>query len=93
MKSARELSEETGRQSTIIMIFTVVTIVFVSPNTQLYEHSPMTDFLKLPPSFMSSFLALQISQFPWKDDKLPLSYVLKTLRMQPHNSLRILMPG
>jgi hypothetical protein len=33
----------------------------------------------LPPSFMSSFLALDISQFPWKDGKLSLSYVLKSL--------------
>lgn len=31
---------------------------------------------------MSSFLALDISQFPWKDGKLSLSYVLKSLCKQ-----------
>ncbi|KAI1744266.1 hypothetical protein F4680DRAFT_287410 [Xylaria scruposa] len=33
----------------------------------------------LPASFMASFLALQVSQFPWAGDKLPLDWVLKVL--------------
>ena len=43
---AREGGEETARQGTTILVFTVVTIIF------------------LPLSFMASFMALNIKQFP-----------------------------
>lgn len=35
---------------------------------------------KLPLSFMASFLALDVAQFPWDGDKLPLNWVIKIIR-------------
>uniref|UniRef100_L7J9J5 Uncharacterized protein n=1 Tax=Pyricularia oryzae (strain P131) TaxID=1143193 RepID=L7J9J5_PYRO1 len=48
---SREQAEETARQGNIIMVFTIVTIIF------------------LPMSFLSSFFALEIIEFPRDDEK------------------------
>ncbi|KAL4810824.1 hypothetical protein BDV18DRAFT_155437 [Aspergillus unguis] len=55
-------AQSTGRQGNTIMVFTVVTILF------------------LPASFMASFFALPVVQFPRVDDEnMNLSYVVKWL--------------
>ncbi|KAL2672658.1 hypothetical protein Neosp_013372 [[Neocosmospora] mangrovei] len=39
----------------------------------------VTTIIFLPLSFMASFLALEVSEFPWSNDKLSLSFVLQIL--------------
>ncbi|KAF8857958.1 hypothetical protein BDZ45DRAFT_421917 [Acephala macrosclerotiorum] len=59
-RSARQQADETSKQGNTIMVFTIVTILF------------------LPASFMASFFALAISQFPRDPNSmLELHYVVK----------------
>ncbi|KAI0542173.1 hypothetical protein GGR58DRAFT_341144 [Xylaria digitata] len=55
------INEATDKQGKTLMMFTVVTIIF------------------LPVSFMASFLALNVKQFLWGDDKLPLRWVVTVI--------------
>ncbi|TLS26258.1 hypothetical protein PpBr36_04723 [Pyricularia pennisetigena] len=55
----RKQAEETARQGNIIMVFTKVTIIFASQSNT----GP------LPVSFLSSFFALEITEFPRDDEK------------------------
>ncbi|KAI1639109.1 hypothetical protein F4809DRAFT_172745 [Biscogniauxia mediterranea] len=60
-RSSREEVEETARQGHTLMVFTVVTIIF------------------LPPSFMSSFFAISVAQFPHDQSSGEVSWPLSYL--------------
>lgn len=61
------------------MWFTVATIVFVSEIPSDGDIVYLLSASQLPLSFMASFLALEVSEFPWSNDKLSLSFVLQIL--------------
>jgi hypothetical protein len=76
-RSARLQTEETSRQGNTIMVFTIVTILFVSILKFCYN-LPHTNRFQLPASFMASFFALAINQFPRDSSSmLDLNYVVK----------------
>jgi len=72
---ARRQAEETARQGNVILLFTVVTVVFVSEPTPSALPSPLT--VQLPLSFITSFFTVPIAAFPYNDkDKMPVGFVL-----------------
>lgn len=88
-------AEESDKQSKALMVFTVVTIIFVGPshldgNCYFYGAVPMffdssADTVlhrQLPSSFLAAVFAINLDAFPWNEDgRLPLSYFLKFLCM------------
>lgn len=76
-----EQSKETARQGRTLMLFTVVTILFVSSFIQpgpICTGANVRLYLQLPLSFMSAFFAIAIDAFPVDENgKLGLGYVLK----------------
>lgn len=80
-------AEESDKQSKALMVFTVVTIVFVryltGPGNKMVPLFP--DFLtllhgQLPSSFLAAVFAINLDAFPLNEDgKLPLGYFLKFL--------------
>jgi uncharacterized membrane protein (DUF106 family) len=90
LKMMTKQAEETGRQGKTLMVFTVVTITFVSfadPRicsiiyscelTVVHLRGP---FSQLPSSFMAAVFAINLDSLPLdSNDRLPLSYFLKYL--------------
>ena len=76
---AREAKEQTGeaiKQGRTVLLFTVVTIVFVRLSLVL-PGTQETNVQQLPLSFMAAFFAINIDVFPVNENgKLDLSYVL-----------------
>ncbi|KAI9869299.1 MAG: hypothetical protein M1813_000088 [Trichoglossum hirsutum] len=71
--SGRKQAEDTAKQGNTIMVFTLVTIIFVSEPRA--KHSPGLLFLnilnpKLPMSFLASLFALNVTAFPHQADNL-----------------------
>jgi hypothetical protein len=86
---AREQAVSTSRQGHTIMVFTIVTILFVSlPSTLLLQlKSTNRVTVKLPMSFMAAFFAINVKEFPHAEDStLRLNWVLKyTRKLVPIN--------
>lgn len=61
---AREQAQFTGRQGQTIMVFTIVTIVFVRSLYLRLRCGPRAKMWKLPMSFMASFFTISIKEFP-----------------------------
>ena len=81
-KNARKQAVDTGKQGNTIMVFTIVTILFVRVLIQLSFRTCSRELrkLQLPASFMASFFALPVEQFQRTDGtnpQLKLSYVVK----------------
>jgi hypothetical protein len=71
-------TEETVRQGRSIMLFTVVTIIFVSiKNSFLVFDEQVTDLEQLPLSFFSSLFAMNTAEFSSWDLRRELSYMRK----------------
>jgi hypothetical protein len=86
---AREQAVSASRQGHTIMVFTIVTILFVSlpSNSTAPVKSTNGVTVKLPMSFMAAFFAINVKEFPHANDgTLHLSWVLKyTRKLVPIN--------
>ncbi|KAM6511718.1 hypothetical protein FALCPG4_016717 [Fusarium falciforme] len=76
---AGKLTVQTGKLGNTIMWFTVATIVFAGYISSDGNGAWLLSASQLPLSFMASFLALEVSEFPWSNDKLSLTFVLQIL--------------
>lgn len=81
---ARQQADESIRQGRTVLVFTVVTIIFVrTPLPRFKCDLKINREIQLPLSFMAAFFAINIDSFPWnKGDKLPMDYVLRYMCMQ-----------
>ena len=63
-RTSRELAQDNERQSKMIFILTIVTIIFVSILGSIDGGLIANYYIQLPLSFLASFLALNVKQFP-----------------------------
>jgi Mg2+ and Co2+ transporter CorA len=80
-------AEETTKQGRTIMVFTIVTIIFVSTTRSSLINLLTT--LQLPMSFLTSFFALNVDSFPHQDGNLsyPGSWVFSRICASPSRTL------
>jgi hypothetical protein len=77
---ARAAARDTARQGKTVIVFTVVTILFVSiGEIESSTHNILTMVIvKLPVSFITSVFTIEANTFPRdQDDKIPFEYAMK----------------
>lgn len=82
--TAAQQAAASAKQSNAIVLFTVITIIFVWSQERRGNRQVLANTTQLPISFMAAFFAINIDGFKLtKDGKLPLNYVIKYMGTNP----------
>jgi hypothetical protein len=80
---ARQSARDTARQGKTVIVFTVVTILFVSCPSLDDRLQPLTDE-QLPVSFIAAVFSINTNGYPLdSNERIPFDYVMKCICKYP----------